>query len=158
MRSTKPTKAQFEDILVEHRELRGMAEDLRAFCELPRPDVEAEEAITWASELSQRLVRFHDRIYRHFHEEESSGFLEEFRQAYPNFSRSVEALENDHETVLRELRAVLDAAMLYAENKAPDRPNLRQQTLAILERFEQHEHEETDLIQRLISEDIGVGD
>lgn len=158
MQQTERPKTMFERVLEEHRELRESVASLREFCGLPRPDVEAEEAPAWASELAQRLVRFHDQVYRHFHEEESSGFLEELARSFPRVARPVAAMEREHQELLTGLRSLLDAAMLYAENKAPDRPNLRRRTLSVLEGFERHEQEETDLVQRLFTEDIGCVD
>ena len=153
------TKIQtsFEKTLEEHRELRRMAEGLREYLEAPRPGVGTEEAHGWASGLSAKLVTFHDRVYRHFHEEES-GLFDDMIAADPRSARAAKTLRAEHEEILASLRTLLDSTLVYGEQRAPDDPKLRRLTRELLERFDRHEIEENDLIQRLTLEDLGTGD
>ena len=158
MPRTESKKGILEQVLQDHRELREIVIKLREFCGRPRPEVDAREAPAWASELAQRLVKFHDRVYRHFDEEEGSGFLDSISQTFPHASRSVDALKEQHQSLLADLRSLINAAIVYAENRTPDGPRLRQRTHRLLDEFEQHEHAETELAQKLITEDLGCGD
>ncbi len=70
----------------------------------------------------------------------------------------MDRLKSEHDRILDDLRAVLGAVLVYAENREFAGPHLRAWTLEILEEFRHHEHVETDLIQRLYTEDLGEGD
>ena len=147
----------FENIVVEHQELRKMTAALRAFIEAPRPEIGTPGSHTWATDLAEQLVRLHDKVFRHFRHEESSGILEEIVKEKPQASAKVEVLCRDHDRVLSDLRALLGAAMVYSEAKTPDDPRLRRWTLSILSHLEQHEQEETELMQGAFCLDLGHG-
>lgn len=148
----------FEKIVVEHKELRTMTAALRTFLEAPRPEIGAPGAHTWANDLAEQLLRLHDKMFRHFRHEESSGLLEEIVKEKPQTAAAVEVLRRDHDRMLSDLRALLGTAMVYSEAKSPEDPRLRRWTQSILSHLEQHEHDETELMQKAFCLDIGHGD
>ena len=152
------TDAGFEQVLEEHRELRGLVAELRRFLEKPRPPVASPQATSWAGDLADRLVAFHDKANKHFRAEERSGFLDQLAVARPGAARMIAQLQGEHDRILADLRSVLEASMVYARNKEPECANLRRWTATVLDRFEQHEHDENDLTQDLLCADYGVGD
>ena len=48
--------------------------------------------------------------------------------------------------------------MCYTEGRTGECQNLRRWTRSIVEHIQMHEAEETELMQRLMNEDIGTGD
>ena len=147
-----------DEIVDEHRELRKMTAALRAFLEAPRPQVGAPGAHTWAAEFAEHLLKLHDKVFRHFRHEERSGVLEEIGRENPQAAAAVEVLGRDHDRMLADLRTLLGAAMVYSEAKAPEDSRLRRWALSTLSHLEQHEHEETELMQKTFCLDLGLGD
>jgi len=152
------TGTGFEQVLDEHRELRASVAELRRFLEKPRPPVSSPQAHSWAGGLADRLVAFHDKASKHFRAEERSGYLDRLATARPGAARMAAQLLTEHDRILADLRSVLEASMVYARNKEPECANLRRWTATVLDRFEQHEHDENDLTQDLLCADYGVGD
>jgi iron-sulfur cluster repair protein YtfE (RIC family) len=151
------TKTNFDTIVDQHQQLRRMIAELRAFLEEPRPEVGAKGSHSWASSLTEMLLRLHDKLFRHFREEERSGFLDELEREYPRAMHEIATLRSDHDRLLGDLRAILSAGMTYAEGKQPGNPQLRRWVVSLLDQISQHESEETELMQRLLVRDIGRG-
>ena len=145
-------------ILQDHEEIKSLLNDVREFLGKPRPALEARGYHRWASRLSRHLVKLHDRMFQHFRFEERTGILEELLLAHPNASRRIESLVVDHEEILAEVRRLTAASMKYGENKPPEDVHLRKRMMDILDRLEQHEKAETELIQRLVHRELGMGD
>ena len=141
----------FDTILDEHRQLRQRIEDLKTFLRDPRPAPGGSPARIWASHLSERLLQLHDQLCAHFHAEEESGALHELAHRHPWAFQGIQSLQSEHEHILRELRAILSAAMVYAEGRTPESPHLRRWTLAVLDQLVRHEVEESDLIARSVA-------
>ena len=152
------TSLSFEKIVEQHRELRELIEELRDFLKVPRPGLGETGSHTWASALADRLGRFHDKVFRHFREEERAGFLDELQRENPGATHLLEALKKDHDRILADTRAILTATLTYGEGKKLENPQLRRWTSAVLDQLAQHESEETDLLQRTYCEDLGAGD
>lgn len=151
--------APYEQILAEHRELHRMTEELREYLGRPRPEGTDEgQAHLWAEGLSRRLVELHDKLSAHFREEETSGLFKELKTAFPRSTHQARELEGEHRTMLRELRAILPETLRFAEARPDSGPGLRRRTLGLLDRLNEHETAENDLIHRLYCEDIGLGD
>jgi len=148
----------FEQVQEEHRALRASVAELRHFLERPRPAVTSPSATSWAGDLADRLVSFHDMASKHFRAEERSGFLDQLAGLSPSAMRTVVQLQAEHDRILADLRSVLEASMVYARHKEPVCTNLRTWTSTVLDRFEQHERDETDLTQELVCGDEGAGD
>ena len=158
MPEKKTTHEWMRTVLEEHRQLRAMIGDLRAFLEAPRPAVGEKGAHTWSTELTSRLVKLHDALYRHFQEEEEGGMMEELMEAHPRATGAVEELVHDHEQILKDFRRCTTGAMEYADGVEPREPRLRRSITEILDCLHRHEVEETDLIQRLEYEMVGAAD
>ena len=158
MPEKKTTHEWVQKVLEEHRQLRAMIGDLRSFLEGPRPAVGEKGAHTWSTEVTSRLVKLHDALYRHFQEEEDGGMMEELMEAHPRATGAVEELVHDHERILKDLRRCTTGAMEYADGVEPSNPKLRRRIVEILDCLHKHEVEETDLIQRLEYEMVGAAD
>lgn len=143
---------------MEHRQLVQAIEETKEILKQPRPEAGSEASLGWGSNMAQQLTRLHDRISCHFRSEEKSEFLEELSPRRPHVARSIETLQQDHELILGDLQAIREAAVIYAEGKEPDEPQLRRRTLAVLDRIAHHEHAETELLQRALYEDRGTAD
>jgi len=158
MPETTTTHEWIEKVLEEHRQLNAMVADLRLFLEEPRPEAGQKGAHVWSTELTRRLVRLHDALFRHFREEEEGGMMEELTEAHPRATGAVESLVHDHEEILRDLRHCTAGAMQYSEGTGPTDAAPRRRLVQILDCLHKHEVAETDLIQRLEYEEIGPGD
>ncbi len=152
------TKNRFEAILEQHEDLRDVVAAMKGFLDQPRPEPGQRGSHTWANRLAGDLLDLHDKVYRHFREEERSGFLEEMETKHPPALRDIQMLRNEHDRILCDLRELLVASVLYSEGKRPESPRLRRWTLSILDRIAQHEYDETELFQKLQYLNLGVGD
>jgi len=151
-------KTRFDAILQQHTELRDLNAQLREFLEPPRPEVGRPGSHTWASTLAATLTQFHDKVFRHFRDEEKSGFLDDLQQHHPHALHAIETLRHEHDRILADLRAILAATLVYSEGKPLTSPRLRRWTLALLDRLANHEREETELFQEVHYHDLGTGD
>ena len=147
-----------DEVLEEHKRLRAMCAELREVLGLPRPEAGVQGAHSWASDLSVRLVKLHDELFRHFRFEESVGLVEDVGERHPRAFPRLEAVIGQHPVMLSDLRSIMADALTYSEGKLPEDPKLRQRTLALLDDLHQHEQEETDLFQRLEYRDQGAMD
>ena len=152
------SRTSLEKALDEHKELRTLLGELLSFLDEPRPELQSADAGHWASSLTEQLLNLHNKVSHHFREEEASGVLEDLEENYPRASRSIGALRTDHDRILADFRAVLPAAMCYAEGRSGESQNLRRWTRSIVEHIQRHEAEETELMQKLILEELGTGD
>ncbi len=135
-----------------------MVAELRRFLDLPRPEIGEKGAHQWSARLCQQLVTLHDMLYRHFREEEEGGMMEDLARHHPRAAPWVEELTEEHVDMLRQLRRITAAAMRYAEGRKPNNPALRQRLICLCDLLAQHERAETELIQRLEYEELGLGD
>jgi iron-sulfur cluster repair protein YtfE (RIC family) len=151
-------KTKFDTILEQHTELRDLTAKLREFLQQPRPEIGKPGSHTWASSLAATLTQYHDKIFRHFREEEQSGFLDELQEMHPHALHAIETLRQEHDRILADLRAIMAAALVYSEGKPLTSPRLRRWTLSLLDRIAHHEREETELFQEVHYHDLGIGD
>ena len=147
-----------ERILDDHRALSQAVAAIRRSIDRPRPGVGQPGAHTWASQLSQELVDFHDQLCRHFRYEEQSGIMEELMASHPRASGQVDTLVEEHAAMLAESRGVIAALLAYSEDRAELGIGLRRRMTAMLDRFEEHERRENSLIMDLALSDLGLGD
>ena len=145
-------------VLEEHEHLRELIGDLKSFLETPRPEVGVKGAHTWSSELSQRLVKLHDELFRHFRFEEEGGMVEELSIAHPRFADRIGKVVSEHPQMLKAVRTIMTDALCYSEGECPEDPGLRRRVLAVLDQLDEHERNETDLIQRAEYRDTGAAD
>jgi hypothetical protein len=156
--TTVVTQEWIEEVLEEHKRLRVMCADLRQVLDAARPEAGEKGAHTWASDLSMRLVKLHDELFRHFRFEESMGLVEDVVERHPRALSRLEAVIGQHPVMLGDLRSIMTDALTYSEGELPEDPRLRQRTLSLLDALHRHEQEETDLFQRLEYRDQGAGD
>ena len=145
-------------VLEEHEHLRELIADLKSFLEAPRPKVGEKGAHTWSSELSSRLVKLHDELFRHFRFEEEGGMVEDLTLAHPRFSDRIEDVVAEHPRMLKAVRDIMVDALAYSEGEKPEDPQLRRRVLTVLDELHEHEKKETDLIQRAEYRDTGAAD
>lgn len=149
------TERWLEQVMQEHRDLSELVGELQRFLDQSRPDIGETGFHTWAANLSERLVRLHDKLFRHFRYEEEGGMQEELLQRHPRAERQIGEVMGEHPEMLAEIRALMSDALSYSEGKVPSQPALRQRLLRILDQLHAHERAETELIQRLEYRDIG---
>lgn len=152
------TREWIDKVLLEHRQLDAMVADLRRFLAAERPAPGESGAHTWSAELTRRLVLLHDRLFRHFREEEEGGMVEEISRRHPRAARAVEELVDEHRQMLGRLRRITARAMQYGEGEAPSKPELRSQLTELLDLLNHHERTETGLIHQLEIQELGQGD
>ena len=159
MAQTKQERAAWvKHMLEEHAELRETLAATRTFLENPRPDPGETGFHRWATAMSKQLVELYDGLFRHFREEESCGVFEDLARRYPRAAARVEQYQKEHEGLLADLRELMTEVMEYSAGHAPDDPRLRRKLDDVLNRVEDHERGETDLMQRMLYNDIGEGD
>lgn len=151
-------KKWVEQMLAEHAKLRSTLDEVRGFLAEPRPEPSTKGSHTWATEMSQHLVKLHDQLYRHFRAEEQEGMMRDLATRYPRAWRRVEVMLGEHAVILSEMRQLMSSAMEYGEGIRPENARLRKRLTSVLERLSAHEEGETELMQRMLYNDIGVGD
>ena len=156
--TTVVSQEWIEEVLEEHKRLRVMIAEIRQILSQPRPDAGQPGAHSWAADLSVRLVKLHDELFRHFRFEESMGLVEDVIERHPRAMARLEAVVGQHPEMLRNLRSIMTDALTYSEGKMPEDPRLRLRTLDLLDDLHRHEQEETDLFQRLEYRDHGAMD
>lgn len=145
-------------MLEEHDELRAMLGSARIFLENPRPDPGETGSRRWAKGMSEQLDRLHGGLSRHFHEEERDGEFMELARRYPRASDRVELFQSQHRSLIGDLEILLGEVRAYATGGSTDDPRLRRRLVDVLDRVDAHERGETELLQRMLYNDIGEGD
>jgi len=155
---TEKSKSRLGRIEEEHDRLRDKIALVRSVLLKTGPSGDKTENADWASELAEVLTSFHDEIFRHFRDEEQSGFLAEMERVFPQAKHRVDGLRHEHDRILAEIRDVLAATIVYAAGRTPEHPAIRRWTLSILDRITKHEHDEGELLQKLLYTDLGQAD
>jgi iron-sulfur cluster repair protein YtfE (RIC family) len=155
---TERSKSRLGKIEEEHDRLRDTIASVRALLQRTGPPGGTPESPDWAAELAEVLTTFHDEIFRHFRDEEQSGFLAEMERVFPHAKHRVDGLRREHDRILAEIRDVLAATIVHGAGRTPEQPALRRWTLSILDRITTHEHDEGELLQKLLYTDLGQAD
>ena len=159
MQRTEQEQADWvKKMLEEHGEMRVVLGTARDFLLNPRPDPGETGYRRWAAAMSQQLVELHDGLCRHFREEESCGVFQDLARRYPRSSDRVDRLQNQHGSLLGDLRELMSEVEEYSKGIASDDPRLRQKLEGVLNQVDAHEHGETELMQRMLYNDIGEGE
>ena len=66
--------------------------------------------------------------------------------------------QHQHECLLGDLRELMNEVMEYSAGIASDNPRLRRKLEDVIDRVDAHERGETELMQRMLYNDIGEGD
>ena len=152
------TTQSYKEAATRHGELKVQIRSLQAYLEKERPDVAARTARPWADDLTERLLDFQNSLFHHFRSEERSGIMENITQRFPEARPAIRTLIIEHDRILQDLNGVLSAVMSYSLGEVPANPHIRSWTRSLLIRLDMHETEETELLQKLIYEELGVGD
>jgi iron-sulfur cluster repair protein YtfE (RIC family) len=109
------------------------------------------------AEVLELLGELEIRLTEHFAHEEQAGFLENALQAAPRLSRRAGHLKGAHE----KLSSLLNRLTERAERAAVDDDEawraIAAQFESFRERLRDHEHEEDELIQQALLDDLGGG-
>ena len=154
----KARRDRFETSLKEHRTLRDLMDDLERFLDKPRPGPRDPAAPEWAADRGRRLVLLHGKLSALFRNEEEALRQWQLAHEHPRYTRRLQTLFKEHAQMLGDLRAILAAALVYAEGTVAASPRLRQWTGNVLQALRKHESRETTLIQSALYEDLGTGD
>jgi hypothetical protein len=130
---------KYPEIERQHRELRGVVERLRGLL---------SEGAGRKADLAAETRSLEQELRRHFEAEESGGYLNVVLEKRPGWSRRVDGLREQHREIL------LSLADLARRPPA----EIAEQLGAALDRVQEHDSEECDLVQRAVIEDIGGGD
>ncbi len=141
----------FETILQQHHDLLAWVRDLQGRLEEPRPRPGTHAAMTWATGISERLLKLYDQLVLHFREEEGSGALDELQRRHPQSADDIALMRSEHEEILQALQECLDTCMLYAAGRTVENPHLRRAILDVLHKLRDHERRESDLIARRVA-------
>jgi hypothetical protein len=158
MRTKEEQATWVRHMLEEHEELRAILATTRDFLENPRPDPGETGFHRWATAMSKQLVELYDGLFRHFREEEQCGVFQDLARRYPRSSGRVERFQHQHECLLGDLRELMNEVMEYSAGIASDNPRLRRKLEDVIDRVDSHERGETELMQRMLYNDIGEGD
>jgi hypothetical protein len=102
--------------------------------------------------LLRQVDSFHERLREHFQLEESGGYLTYVRKKRPGLTSFVDRLKGQHAEILSAL-----ASARPSPTSSPSR-QVRVSLMRALDLLRRHELEESELIQRALSEDIGDAD
>lgn len=150
--------AKLEGLLEDHRVLRALLGEFETFLKEPRPEIGVKGFHTWAATFSEYLVKLHDKLFRHFRDEDRAELPERLAVNFPQAADRLARLTEEHGEILAELRLLVSASMGYSEGKPPADPRLRLRAKALLARLARHEEIETDLMQEIVNRDYGTGD
>jgi hypothetical protein len=146
--STHDSASSVTPELVAHRVLREQVRRLRAHLLRSPPD---NQRLAWLAVLCLELVDLTDVLASHFEAEETDDALAEALERRPDLVRRVRRLAEQHRGMLRALDGVrMTLGELPLQHVAA-------RILSLLERLEEHEREETELLQVLYLEDEGQG-
>jgi hypothetical protein len=151
-------KAWVNQMLEEHHELRETLGEVRNFLGTPRPDPGTDGFHRWATAMSKQLIDLYDGLFRHFRSEEDCGVFTDLMRRYPRSSQRVENLRAEHAVLLEDLRELMTQVMEYSAGIAREKPQIRRKLEGIMQRLDAHEGAETELMQRMLYNDLGGGD
>ncbi len=142
----------------EHAQIRQGIIEVRELLRRAPTGLDSAEGDEWLVAIERVVGRLREAVERHFHDEECSGLFEEFQRQYPRASDRLASLKLQHGTILAELNDLLTGLVRCEGQAHPDATEIVEQGLRALGELARHEKEETEIFQRLPSEDIGTGD
>ncbi len=117
-------------------------------------DPSGPETCRWVLMLLDGLLRL---LPREFHREEDGGYLQEVLDEYPSWERQVRDLHSQHfqlHSRLAELRSQVAALPTQDEMSS----QIRLELYEWIEQVQDHNRQETELLQTAINLEVGVGD
>ena len=143
-----------EQLQQEHQMIGAAAKELQDL--VRRPLSPHEERSDWLNSVRDSLFSLGSHLKTHFAFEEFGGFMEEVVGASPNASPQVERLKQDHQTILAESERL--CRMARGGSPSSETSQVRKKILHLLELLNRHEHAETELVQRVLMDDLGTTD
>ncbi|MGD9720370.1 MAG: hemerythrin domain-containing protein [Pirellulales bacterium] len=146
--------AFLREIKEDHHELRQLMHHTTAM--LGRPE--------WMSVEFDRLVelfgKLRDQLAMHFSLEEAYGYFDDALGVAPRLSRRADVLRSQHYELYRDICRLAERAeqLLYHETPEPMLGRLGADFRQFVERFQEHEQHECDLIMEALNEELGAGD
>ena len=111
------------------------------------------ETCRWLAMILDALLRL---LPREFTSEEAGGYLEEVLEEYPSWERQVRDLHSQHQMLYAGLVELRSKIAFSQEEEVPLRTRL---ALAEWVRLvNEHNRQETELLQTAINLEVGVGD
>ena len=141
-----------EQLQQEHQMIGAAAKELKDLVERPVSPAQSD----WLNSVRDSLLSLGSHLKTHFAFEEFGGFMEEVVGASPNASPQVERLKQDHQAILAESERL--CRMARGGSPSSEISQLRKKILHLLELLNRHEHEENELVQRVLMDDLGTTD
>ena len=141
-----------EQLQQEHQMIGAAAKELKDLVERPVSPAQSD----WLNSVRDSLLSLGSHLKTHFAFEEFGGFIKEVVGASPNASPQVERLKQDHQTILAESERL--CRMARGGSPSSEISQLRKKILHLLELLNRHEHEENELVQRVLMDDLGTTD
>lgn len=136
----------------EHRRLNEFVRELLSWCS------EVDElGCPMFGQFAGRLRELQHLLDEHFAKEEAGGYMEAVLRAVPNLSEQAHRLERQHAELHSSLSELIDR-LKTCDPCAHYWGDAVAEVRAFLEVLRHHEQAETDLVQRVFLEDVGVGD
>lgn len=114
---------------------------------------------SWLLHLSGKrtfalISQLRDRLVMHFSLEETYGYFEDAAVAAPNLSQQAEMLRDEHQALLAQISAIVEAAehLAKGDGHAPNRRLLAGQFSSFYYALQQHEAGETELIIEVLEQ------
>lgn len=108
-------------------------------------------------EMGARIEELRSRLAAHFAWEEEGGYLRGVLEVVPRLTKQGESLRRQHAVFLAELDQLV-ATLRSCEPAFESWTEARKALDVVLERLEQHEHAERELVQEAVEVDVGTGD
>jgi len=141
-----------EQLQQEHQMIGAAAKELKDLVERPVSPAQSD----WLNSVRDSLLSLGSHLKTHFAFEEFGGFIKEVVGASPNASPQVERLKQDHQAILAESERL--CRMARGGSPSSEISQLRKKILHLLELLNRHEHEENELVQRVLMDDLGTTD
>jgi hypothetical protein len=141
--------ARYQEILHQHEQVMHAVDRLDLLLGAPMKKL-SEDRVRQI--IIADVWSLHDDLAKHFEFEEEGGYLELVTNKRPGLSKSVEALQAQHQQVLDKLTKVLDA------DSKTELAELALELAEAIDLLREHEAAENELVLAAVNEDIAAGD
>ncbi len=154
--SEQPTPSAADQAQAEHLRIRALIAAIRSSLAAAPTMADARQAKRWLGGLEPAIAGLRDAVATHFQAEECSGLFEQFERQYPRASDRLEGFRREHGSIVAELDALLSGVVRCAAQGGSDATEIVAQARHALDELARHEQQETEILQRLSTEDIGT--
>ena len=144
-----------ERIELDHERLRNQSNRLLKTLDIPVPDL---SFLDWKMEMLARLRDYEHQLKKHFDIEEEGGFMDRVVRTAPHHSRKVEQLEDEHEEFLHHLDRSIRTLKSVNSPTSPRVLKVKGRIKRLIDRLNDHELLEHELLQDIYNTDFGLGD